>query len=147
MLFSLQNLAICSVGTTGQGMSHLFAKRTTGIFEPSGSVTFSLKSHSHFLIDWNVAIREISKTKAAATLKITCRNYQFINDNVFYCNTQFNLDRLRLLTRICNKLWSYIQIFHDRRHPWKKKKLIVMKDKDAYKNSAIKLHLINLIIL
>lgn len=70
MLFSLQNLAICSLGTTGQGISHLFAKRTTGISEPSGNVTFSRRSLNHFLIDWNVAIREISNTKAAATLKI-----------------------------------------------------------------------------
>ena len=69
MSFSLQNLAICSRGTTGKGISHLFAKRTTGMLEPSGSVTFSLRSYSHFLIDWNVAIREMSKTKAAATLK------------------------------------------------------------------------------
>lgn len=68
ILFSLQNFAICSTGTAGQGMSHLFANKTTGIFVPSGSVTFSLKSDNHFLIDWNVAIRDISNTNAAATL-------------------------------------------------------------------------------
>lgn len=51
MLFSLQNLAICSIGTDGQEISHLFANRTTGISEPSGSVTFSRRSHNHFLID------------------------------------------------------------------------------------------------
>lgn len=117
MLFSLQNLAICSVGTTGQGMSHLFAKRTTGIFEPSGSVTFSLKSHSHFLIDWNVAIREISKTKAAATLKITCRNYQFVTIMRFTAILHNLILVAAILTHIYNKLWSYIQIFRDRRHP------------------------------
>lgn len=50
-------------------MSHLLAKRTTGMLEPSGNVTFSRKSLNHFATDWNVATREMSKTKAAATLR------------------------------------------------------------------------------
>lgn len=67
--FSLQNLIIWSFGTAAWLMSNLLAKRTTGILEPSGSVTFSRRSLSHFLTDWKVAALERSNTKAAATLK------------------------------------------------------------------------------
>jgi len=68
ILFSLQNLEICS-SVTATDTSHLFARSTIGMLEPSGSVTFSLRSFSHFFIDWKVAAREMSNTRAAATLR------------------------------------------------------------------------------
>lgn len=68
--FSLQNLTILSLEIATSLMSHLLASKTMGIFELSGNVIFSRRSLSHLLTDRNVAAREISKTKAAATLKI-----------------------------------------------------------------------------
>lgn len=117
ILFSLQNLTICSVDTATCRMSHLFARRTTGMLDPSGSVTFSLKSLSHFFIDWKVAAREISKTNAAATLikiRTTGLTYRLIRSSSRRIFTWH-----RRHTRICSKPWSYIQISRDRRYPWK----------------------------
>jgi len=74
ILFSLQNFEICSV-LTAIDISHLFAKSTIGTSVPFGSMTFSRISFSHLFIDWKVAAREMSNTRAAATLHIDQINY------------------------------------------------------------------------
>lgn len=47
ILLSLQNFEMVSVAMWMPWISHLLASRTTGTGEPSGSVTFSLRSLNH----------------------------------------------------------------------------------------------------